>query len=76
MRTALTVDGEKIGRMAYGPVRSAAIKRSDDADVTTRLVIGEGLETTLAGMLFGFAPGCSAAPAASRSSACSPAPRR
>jgi putative DNA primase/helicase len=56
MRTALTVDGKKIGRMAYGPVRGAAIKLSDDADVTTGLVIGEGLETTLAGMVFGFAP--------------------
>jgi putative DNA primase/helicase len=56
MRTALTVDGKKIGRMAYGPVRGAAIKLSDDADVTTGLVIGEGLETTLAGMMFGFAP--------------------
>jgi hypothetical protein len=29
---------------------------SDDVDVTTGLVIGEGLETTLAGMVFGFAP--------------------
>ena len=56
MRTALTVDGKKIGRMAYGAVRGAAIKLSDDADVTTGLVIGEGLETTLAGMVFGFAP--------------------
>jgi hypothetical protein len=56
MRTALTVDGEKIGRMAYGPVHGAAIKLSDDADVTMGLFIGEGLETTLAAMVFGLAP--------------------
>ncbi|HEY2526395.1 MAG TPA: toprim domain-containing protein [Xanthobacteraceae bacterium] len=56
MRTALTVDGKKIGRMAYGPVRGAAIKLSDDADVTMGLIIGEGLETTLAAMVFGLAP--------------------
>jgi hypothetical protein len=56
MRTALTVDGKKIGRMAYGPVRCAAIKLSDDADVTIGLIIGEGLETTLAAMVFGLAP--------------------
>jgi hypothetical protein len=31
MRTALTVDGKKIGRMAYGPVRGAAIKRPTTA---------------------------------------------
>jgi hypothetical protein len=56
MRTALTVDGKKIGRMAYGPVRGSAIKLSDDADVTMGLIIGEGLETTLAAMVFGLAP--------------------
>jgi putative DNA primase/helicase len=56
MRTALTVDGKKIGRMAYGPVRGAAIKLSDDADVTMGLIIGESLETTLAAMVFGLAP--------------------
>jgi hypothetical protein len=50
MRTVLTIDGKKIG----GPVRGAAIKLSDDADVTAGLVIGERLETTLAGMVFGF----------------------
>lgn len=56
MRTALTPDGRKIGRAALGSVAGTAIKLSDDADVTTGLVIGEGLETTLAGMVFGFAP--------------------
>jgi putative DNA primase/helicase len=56
MRTALSPDARKIDRKALGPAGGAAIKLSDDADVTMGLVIGEGLETTLAGMVFGFAP--------------------
>jgi putative DNA primase/helicase len=56
MRTALSPDACKIDRKALGPVSGAAIKLSDDVEVTTGLVIGEGLETTLAGMVFGFAP--------------------
>jgi putative DNA primase/helicase len=56
MRTALTPDGCKIDRKALGRVGGAAIKLSDDADVTMGLFIGEGLETTLAAMVFGFAP--------------------
>jgi putative DNA primase/helicase len=56
MRTALTPDARKIDRKALGPVGGAAIKLSDDADVTMGLIIGEGLETTLATMVFGLAP--------------------
>jgi hypothetical protein len=56
MRTALSPDACKIDRKAFGPVGGAAMKLSDDVDVTMGLVIGEGLETTLAGMVFGFAP--------------------
>lgn len=56
MRTALAVDGSKIGRAALGSVGGAAVKLSDDADVTMALAIGEGLETTLAGMMDGYAP--------------------
>jgi hypothetical protein len=56
MRTALTSDGRKIGRMAYGSVGGCAVKLSDDADVTMSLTIGEGLESTLAGLLKGFSP--------------------
>jgi len=56
MRTALTSDGCKIGRAALGSIDNAAIKLNDDADVTMGLTIGEGLETTLAGMMFGFMP--------------------
>jgi hypothetical protein len=56
MRTALTPDGAKIDRKALGQAGGAAIKLSEDADVTMSLTIGEGLETTLAGMAKGFAP--------------------
>jgi hypothetical protein len=57
MRTALTTDGRKIDRKALGPIRGCAVKLSDDADVSMGLTIGEGIETTLAGLLKGFAPG-------------------
>jgi Toprim domain len=56
MRTALTPDARKIGHAALGPVSDAAIKLSDDADVTAGLTIGERLETVLSRMVFGFAP--------------------
>jgi hypothetical protein len=56
MRTALTPDARKIDRKALGPVDGAAIKLSNDADVTMALTVGEGLETTLAGLLQGFTP--------------------
>jgi len=55
-RTALSSAGGKIGRMTLGPKAGAAIKLSTDAEVTHRLTIGEGLETTLAGMLLGYRP--------------------
>lgn len=46
-RTALTPDGKKIERMSLGPIRGAAIKLWPDEAVTSGLVIGEGIETTL-----------------------------
>jgi hypothetical protein len=56
-RRPLTPSGEKLGSwQALGPVRGAAIKFSADEDVSTGLVIGEGVETVLAGMALGFAP--------------------
>jgi putative DNA primase/helicase len=55
-RTALSPDGKKIGRRTLGPKARAAIKLSPNADVDRRLTIGEGLETTLAGMMLGYAP--------------------
>jgi putative DNA primase/helicase len=56
LRTALTKTGEKIGRMALGAKASAAIKLTADPDVTLGLAVGEGLETVLSAMRFGFSP--------------------
>jgi putative DNA primase/helicase len=55
-RTALSNAGGKIGRMTLGPKAGAAIKISANAEVADRITIGEGLETTLAGMMLGYAP--------------------
>jgi hypothetical protein len=56
-RIGLTPDGSKIGKgLSLGPKAGCAIKLTPDEDVTTRLAIGEGLETTLAGMSFDFIP--------------------
>jgi len=55
-RTALTPNGEKIGRRTLGPKSRCAIKLSADADVADHLTIGEGCETVLAGMLLGYRP--------------------
>jgi putative DNA primase/helicase len=55
-RTALSGDGRKIGRMTLGPKAGAAVKLSANVEVADRLTIGEGLETTLAGMMLGYAP--------------------
>jgi CHC2 zinc finger/Toprim domain len=55
-RTALRSDGTKIDRRTLGPVGSAAIKLTPDEDVTTGLCIGEGIETTLAGVARDFRP--------------------
>jgi phage/plasmid primase-like uncharacterized protein len=46
-RTALTSDATKLGRMAYGPTHGGAIKLWGNDYITTGLVIGEGVETTL-----------------------------
>jgi hypothetical protein len=55
-RTALTPEAKKIGRMSLGPTAGAAIKLTPDVDVSYGLTIGEGVETTIAGMLEGFRP--------------------
>jgi Toprim domain/CHC2 zinc finger len=55
-RCGLTLDGCKIGRMALGPKNGCAIKLAPDEDVEQGLQIGEGVETTLAAMMLGFAP--------------------
>ena len=53
-RTALTPDGEKIGRKMLGPVKGAAIKLDPDEAVTISLAIGEGTETCLAARQLGI----------------------
>ena len=55
-RTALGPDATRLGRRALGPTADAAIKLTPDEDVTYGLSVGEGLETTLAGMALGFQP--------------------
>ena len=47
-RTALALDATKLDRMSLGPTKGSVIKLWPDEDVTTGLVIGEGIETTLA----------------------------
>jgi hypothetical protein len=48
-RTALTRDGKKIGRKLLGAKRGAVVKLWRDEEISFGLVIGEGLETVLAG---------------------------
>jgi hypothetical protein len=55
-RIALRRDATKIDRKMLGPSTSAAIKLTGDADVTYGLSVGEGIESTLAGMAMGFRP--------------------
>jgi putative DNA primase/helicase len=55
-RTALTLRGEKFGRRTLGPKMWAAMKLSDDEEVTMGLAIGEGVETVLSAMQMGFRP--------------------
>jgi putative DNA primase/helicase len=53
-RTALSADGDKIGRMALGLKADGAVKLS--GDITAELTIAEGIETTLSAMMLGFGP--------------------
>jgi hypothetical protein len=56
-RTALHSDGTpvkidgKTARLALGSTRNGAVKLTDDAEVTTGLFVGEGIETVLAGTM-------------------------
>jgi hypothetical protein len=47
-RIGLHPDGRLLGRKALGRKKGAAVKLWSDADITTGLVIGEGVETVLA----------------------------
>jgi len=52
-RTAIDAAGKKLshlgsnGRLSFGPVSGGAVKLTDDADVSTVVAIGEGIETAL-----------------------------
>jgi phage/plasmid primase-like uncharacterized protein len=58
-RTPLALDGkrangpngEKIGRKTYGPTTNAAIKLWPASTLSNRLIVGEGIETTLSAAL-------------------------
>jgi phage/plasmid primase-like uncharacterized protein len=50
-RTALTPDGQKIHRKMLGPKAGAVIELWPRTAVTDRLVVGEGIETTLSAAL-------------------------
>lgn len=55
-RTALTLDGQKLGRKMLGPSGGAAIKLDAAGAITTALVVGEGVESTMSARRLGFAP--------------------
>ena len=55
-RTALSPNGEKIGRKMLGPAGGCAVKLDADDAVTIGLAIGEGIETCLAARLLGIRP--------------------
>jgi putative DNA primase/helicase len=55
-RTALTPQGEKIGRKMLGPARDAAIMLDPDEAVSSGLVVCEGIESGLAGRQLGWRP--------------------
>jgi putative DNA primase/helicase len=55
-RTALTPEGAKINRLTLGPMGGAAIKLSRLDPERGCLAIGEGIESTLAGLAMGFSP--------------------
>ena len=56
LRTFLDGAGRKRDRRMLGRTKNAAIKLDADENVTLGLIIGEGLETSLAAQLAGFHP--------------------
>jgi hypothetical protein len=47
-RTAISPTGERIDRMSLGPTKGSVIRLWPDESVEQGLVVGEGIETTLA----------------------------
>jgi putative DNA primase/helicase len=63
-RTALTLGGDKMGRMVLGPKDGSAVKLSPNEAVTMGLTIAEGVETALSGIQLGWRPAWSVGDAA------------
>ncbi|SDO52097.1 Toprim domain-containing protein [Methylobacterium phyllostachyos] len=55
-RTALDADARKLGRKVFGSATAAAIMLDDQAEVSTGLTVGEGIETCLAARQIGLKP--------------------
>jgi hypothetical protein len=55
-RTAFDADGRKLGRKVFGSATAAAIMLDDQAEVSTGLTVGEGIETCLAARQLGLKP--------------------
>ena len=55
-RTALDPEGRKLGRKVFGSATAAAIMLDDQAEVSTGLTVGEGIETCLAARQLGLKP--------------------
>lgn len=55
-RTALTADGQKLGRKCFGAATAGAVMLDGFAEVGGGLVVGEGIETCLAARQVGLAP--------------------
>ncbi len=55
-RTRISSNGHKLGRKMTGVAAGSAIKLSPDDTVEQGLVIAEGCETALTGMMFGLRP--------------------
>ena len=47
-RTAITAEGQKVGKKMLGPCAGCIVRLWPDDTVSTALVLGEGIETTLA----------------------------
>lgn len=55
-RTAFDAEGRKLGRKVFGSATAAAIMLDDQADVSTGLTVGEGVESCLAARQLGLRP--------------------
>ncbi|WP_271605660.1 DUF7146 domain-containing protein [Bradyrhizobium sp. CCBAU 11434] len=56
IRIKLTMEAEKEGPFALGPIDGCACKLTPDEEVTLGLHVAEGVETAIAAMMLGFVP--------------------